>query len=106
MPYSCIVFAQQQMPHIDSMYWIMLVSRILHILGAIILVGGLCYLRFVVSSESGASAPTSPDQFFGGRRAAWAKWVGIATALLLITGIWNYVETTKIDDLAASYHMI
>jgi hypothetical protein len=94
------------MPHIDSMYWIMLVSRILHILGAIILVGGLFYLRFVVTSNNDSSASSSPDQFFGGRRATWAKWVGIATALLLITGIWNYIETAKLYDLATSYHMI
>ncbi len=106
MPHPSLLLAQQQMPHIDSMYWIMLVSRILHILGAIILVGGLFYVRFVVSSNGGQSSPTSPDQFFGGRRATWAKWVGIATALLLITGIWNYIQTSRLDDLAASYHMI
>ncbi|HVT29167.1 MAG TPA: hypothetical protein VHE81_14220 [Lacipirellulaceae bacterium] len=101
-----ILFAQQQMPHVDSMYWIMLVSRILHILGAVILVGGLFYIRVVITSASRASGADSPDQFFGGRRASWAKWVGIATAILLITGFWNYVQTTKLDDLAASYHMI
>ncbi len=106
MPDPSILLAQQQMPHIDSMYWIMLVSRILHILGAIILVGGLFYLRFVVTSNDDSSAPSSPDQYFGGRRATWAKWVGIATALLLITGIWNYIQMSKLDALATSYHMI
>jgi uncharacterized membrane protein len=85
------LLAQQQAPHLDSMYWIMLVSRILHILGAIILVGGLFYIRFVLSPVDTPPGTGPVDQLFGGRRATWAKWVGIATALLLITGFWNYI---------------
>jgi uncharacterized membrane protein len=107
MLHSFQLLAQQpNLPTLDSMYWIMLVSRILHILGAIILVGGLFYLRFVISPASPTSGPPHVDQFFGGRRGAWAKWVGIATALLLITGIWNYVQFAKLNDLAKSYHMV
>jgi hypothetical protein len=106
MNHQFLLLAQKQMPHFDSMYWIMLGSRILHIVGAIILVGGLFYLRFVISSADQAMGATPPDNFFGGRRATWAKWVGIATALLLITGFWNYIQIAKLDDLVTSYHMI
>ncbi len=42
---TLLLFAQQAVPRLDSMYWIMLASRILHIFGAIILLGGLFYLR-------------------------------------------------------------
>ena len=90
----------------DSMYWIMLMSRILHILGAVILAGGLFYIRTVVSPAAPTAGAQGADQFFGGRRAAWAKWVGIGTALLLITGIWNYVQFSKTYDLAKTYHMV
>jgi len=31
---------------------------------------------------------------------------GIGTALLLITGIWNYVQFSKTYDLAKTYHMV
>src|SRR3954452_8593125 len=103
---SILVAQQSQMPTLDSMYWIMLVSRILHIVGAIILAGGLFYIRFVVSPASAPPVAQPPDQFFGGRRAAWAKWVGIATALLLFTGFWNYVQFTKTYDLPKFYHMV
>jgi uncharacterized membrane protein len=107
MLHSLTLFAQQpHMPTTDSMYWIMLVSRILHILGAIILAGGLFYIRYVVSPESAPAGTQPPDQFFGGRRATWAKWVGIATALLLFTGFWNYVHFRKTYDLAKFYHII
>jgi uncharacterized membrane protein len=91
---------------LDSVYWIMLVSRILHILGAIILVGGLFYLRAVVFPTA-ASDAANPDQQFGGRRAAWAMWVGIATLLLLVTGVWNYIQMIRLHEkLAPSYHML
>ncbi len=97
---------QSQMPTLDSTYWIMLVSRILHILGAIILAGGLFYIRYVVSPVSAPAGTPPVDQFFGGRRASWAKWVGIATALLLFTGFWNYVQFSRTYDLAKTYHMV
>src|SRR3954464_11758626 len=98
MQHLSILLAQQpQMPILDSMYWIMLVSRILHILGAIILVGGIFYLRFIISPTNAAPGAAPVDQFFGGRRAVWAKWVGIATALTLITGFWNYIQIAKLN---------
>jgi uncharacterized membrane protein len=96
----------QQMPRIDGMYWVMLASRVLHILGAIILVGGLFYLRTVVSPASAPPGAAPADQHFGGRRATWAKWIGIATLLLLVTGFWNYFRYIKTYELASSYHMM
>jgi hypothetical protein len=106
MPHSLLLLAQQpHLPTTDSMYWIMLVSRILHILGAIILAGGLFYIRYVVSPVS-PPAGAEPDQFFGGRRGTWAKWIGIATALLIFTGFWNYVQFSRTYELAKFYHMI
>src|SRR3954453_22420094 len=103
---SLLLAQQSQMPPLDSMYWIMLVSRILHILGAVVLAGGLFYIRFIVSPISAPPGPDPVDQFFGARRAAWAKWVGIATAILLFTGFWNYVQFTRTYDLPKTYHMV
>lgn len=92
------------LPALNGSYWVMLASRVLHILGAIILMGGLFYLHAVVTPAAPTSAAV--DQRFGGSRAAWAKWVGIATLLLLVTGLWNYVQGAKQYDLAKSYHMV
>ena len=96
------------------MYWIMLASRILHIFGAIILLGGLFYLRAVVTSiplsyreGPGEGSFTPADQLFGGRRAVWAMWTGIASLLLLVTGLWNYLQMIKMHErLSPSYHMM
>jgi len=97
----------QTVPHTDGMYWLMLTSRILHILAAIILVGGLFYLRAVVSPAVAVAGATSTDQLFGGRRGAWAMWVGIASLLLLVTGLWNYMQIIQTNEkMASSYHMI
>jgi uncharacterized membrane protein len=98
--------AQQTMPELNSTYWVMLVSRILHILGAIILVGGTFYLRSVIL-PSVATSGADTDRLFGGRRAAWAMWIGIATLLLLVTGLANYLYIIRVHErLASSYHMI
>jgi hypothetical protein len=110
---TLLLLAQQSVPRLDSMYWIMLASRILHILGAIILVGGLFYLRAVVTSVPlpyregpGEGSFTPADQLFGGRRAVWAMWTGIAALLLLVTGLWNFIYTVKQNELHWSYHVL
>lgn len=103
-----VIIAQQTtMPKVDGMYSLQLVSRILHILGAIILVGGVFYIRQIISPTSTAPGTAPVDQLFGGPRSAWAKWVGIATALLIFTGFFNYIMMIKQHErLASSYHMI
>ena len=108
---ALLLLAQQSIPRMDSMYWLMLASRILHILGAIILLGGLFYLRSVITSvplpvREGLGEGSSADQQFGGRRAVWAMWTGIASLFLLVTGLWNFFQFIKTYDLSPSYHML
>ena len=69
--------------------------------------GGIFYLRAVVSPVDAPPGTAPVDQLFGGRRAAWAKWVGIATLLLLATGLFNYLQIIRQNErMASSYHMI
>ena len=105
---SLLLLAQQSpAPQLDGLYWLMLLSRICHILGAIILVGGLFYIRSIISPVSAPAGTAPVDQLFGGPRATWAKWVGIATALLIFTGFFNYIMIIKQNErLASSYHMV
>jgi putative copper export protein len=108
MHFALELLAQQSPgPSFTGLYWVQFVSRICHILGAIILVGGLFYLRTVISPVDTPPGTARVDQFFGGRRATWAKWVGIVTALLLISGLFNYTMVIKQNEhLAPSYHMV
>ena len=85
-------------------YLIQLISRVLHILAAIILVGGLFFLRSVLAAKGSES-------WFTERRAIWARWVGIATLLLLITGFYNFfvIHTAAKaggEELPATYHAL
>jgi uncharacterized membrane protein len=100
------ILAQGTMPKFDGLYWLLLLSRVLHMLGAIVLVGGLFYLRMVVAPSAARATNPSPDVWFAGQRAAWAKWVGVAAAVLIVTGLFNYYEIYVGYDLAQSYHMI
>ncbi|MCA9230313.1 MAG: hypothetical protein KDA57_06665 [Planctomycetales bacterium] len=94
----------QGMPVIDSGYVIQVASRVLHLVSAMILVGGLFYLRTVLS-------PAGEEAYFAGRRAIWAKWVGITSGLLLVTGIYNLMQIigqSKAAEvkLPPTYHML
>ena len=81
-----------------------LVSHILHVVGAVILVGGIAYLRTVVAPAAAPGKGDPVDRLYSGRRAAWARWVGIATVLLLATGIFNIVLVMKTSpNLSGSY---
>jgi uncharacterized membrane protein len=80
----------------DGMYWLMLVLRVLHILGAVVLVGGVFYLRAVVAPAMPGGATV--DDWFAGRRAAWARWVATATTVLLVTGFLNYLHVTQTNE--------
>jgi hypothetical protein len=103
-----LLVAQGMMPRFDAAYCLALTSRVLHILSAIVLVGGVFYLRMVVAPRLRQSdADAGSDPWFAGRRGAWAMWVGIATLVLIITGLWNYWQVIReYEKMAASYHML
>jgi len=95
----------QAMPRFDGWYFVLLTSRVLHVLSSIILLGGIFYLLAVVAPRAVTSGGNA-DAWFNGNRAAWAKWVGITTALLLVTGLFNFITIVKANEIAVSYHML
>jgi uncharacterized membrane protein len=95
----------QSMPQFDAQYFLLLTSRVLHILGSIVMIGGVFYLLAVVAPKV-AVGNYSADDWFSGNRAAWAKWVGISTSVLLVTGLFNFVMMVKLNHIATSYHML
>jgi len=91
---------------------IQIISRVLHILSAIILVGGLFYIRTILSPAGGSSSEDMNRACFADRRAIWAKWVGISTAFLLVSGFYNFfmiLGESKVEGAAKlppTYHML
>ncbi len=81
-----------------------ILSRVLHILPAMVLVGGLFYLRTMV-------VPIGGEDPYAGRRTAWARTVGICTMLLLATGFYNFMAILNQakeagEKLPPAYHML
>ena len=73
-----------------------LISRWVHILFAVIVVGGVFFMRFVVH---GATAEALDE---AGRKALrdavvkrWKRWVMISITLLLASGLYNYLVVTR-----------
>jgi hypothetical protein len=96
--------AEAAEPQVDAAFTLRVLSRVFHIMFAIIIGGGLFYLRAVL-------APAGADACYAGRRAVWARWVGVATLILIVTGMFNYI--TFIRDakaagapLPSTYHMM
>jgi uncharacterized membrane protein len=107
-----LLVAQYTVPSLDSGYgWLMFASRLLHILSAIILVGGLFYIWAIVTpANASLASETAPgasvDHYFGGRRATWARWIGFASLILLATGLWNFISMVTANKLHFTYHIL
>jgi uncharacterized membrane protein len=75
----------------DPLFPALLALRYMHILGAITLMGGTIFMRFalapVVAGLDGATKSTIHEQV----RSRWSKFVMLAAALLLISGIANMI---------------
>ena len=82
-----------------------IVNRALHIMSAIILGGGIFYMRSVLSY-------TGPDACFAGRRQVWSRWVMVASTFLLASGMYSYLTNVwdaKVPGAKAlpmTYHML
>ena len=66
-----------------------LVSRWLHIVAAIILVGGTLFMRLALAPVASASKSSETAELRESIRRKWAKWVMISVAFLLISGLYN-----------------
>jgi hypothetical protein len=99
-----MIEALAQAPAVNGPFILSVLSRVFHIGSAIIIGGGLFYMRTIL-------APSGAEACFAGRRELWAKWVGIATFLLLASGIFNLVriiQQAKASgvEIPATYHAL
>ena len=84
----------------NSLFWIMLLLRYMHILGAIALMGGTIFMRFaLVPSVAGVDDKTRQN-LHEQIRSRWAKFVMLAAALLLVSGIANMALTPMNYELS------
>ena len=102
-PSATVPVVEAARPTVDAAYMLGITSRVLHILSAIVLGGGLFYIKTVFSRRS--------SDAFADRRGAWAMWVGIASLLLILTGLYNFIAINNAvkaggAKLPSTYHML
>ena len=79
----------------DTQFILNLISRWLHVIPAIIMVGGTLFLRLtlVPATEQGTVDAAAREAI----RKSWVKWIGICTLLLLVSGFYNaFVKATTL----------
>jgi hypothetical protein len=92
-------------PTMDGTTIVRIVSRALHLLCAIILGGGVFYIRSVL-------ADAGPEACVAGRRQVGARWIAVAATVLIATGLFNYIAYVRDDkapgatELPPTYHMM
>lgn len=83
-----------------------LVSRWLHIVGAIAAVGGAIFALFVLLPASGVLSADAREKFHAAVRQRWSKIVFTAIGILLLSGLYNFVMISKgfRGELPGWYH--
>ena len=82
-----------------------LISRWLHVIPVIVMVGGTLFLRLALLPALAASENAElRDTVRESVRKKWAKWIGISTLLLLVTGLYNAYFKAITYELSPLYN--
>ncbi len=89
----------------DTLFNILM--RVVHVMSAVVLLGGACYVRFVLLP---AAAELPEAEHAALRERLLSRWKSIVhrgIGLLLITGFYNYLEVTSPQHRGQGlYHML
>lgn len=86
---------------------VMFVSRWLHILAAVTAGGGAIFMKLALHPASQTLAEGERQTLREAVRARWSKVVMISIAVLLATGLFNFIQIVKLYDLKGTpYHAL
>ena len=99
---------KERMPVFDGSYFLSFASRLAHIGCAALLFGGLFYLRFIIlpNEKTQTENDDLAGRLFGTKRKRWAMVVMLTAALLMASGLFNYMAIRKLHELPKLYHML
>ena len=84
-----------------------LLSRWIHIGTAVVLVGGTCFLRFVLAPAAAQLSETEHAKLRQLVMQTWKKFVHGGIALFLISGLYNYLVVMRpLHQGDKAYHML
>ena len=92
----------------DDLNLVVLISRWVHIMAAIITVGGAVFMRFALwPSATSVLDDEQHQRLRDAVRSRWAKFVHICIALLLVTGGLNFALLAMLPKIdAMPYHAL
>ena len=96
----------------DPLFYLLLVLRYMHILGAVMLMGGTIFMRFALAPTVLTLEGSSRADFHDRVRSRWSKFVMLSSGLLLVSGLANMMlftssryELDRVPVLGMSYGM-
>jgi len=93
----------------DPLFPVLLILRYMHILGAIILMGGTIFMRFALAQVVAGLDAKTKTVLHEQVRSRWSKFVMLASGLLLVSGLINLMLASqyKFDPVfGLSYNMV
>src|SRR5436189_6082074 len=93
----------------DPLFWLLLILRYMHILGAIALMGGTIFMRFALRPIVVGLPPETKVIIHEQVRSRWSKFVMLASLLLLVSGITNLALASRYQFepvFGMSYHLL
>jgi len=94
-------------PAFPGAFGVQVVMRWVHVITAVVVVGGVIFMRLMLAPVAGASLdPAAQDQLRAGIMARWRKVVHVGILLFLISGFYNYFFVTRFAHEAPAYHML
>jgi uncharacterized membrane protein len=79
----------------DPLFPVLLLLRYMHILGAIMLMGGTIFMRFALRPAAKSLPPDVHAGLHEQVRGRWAKAVALASLLLLVSGLANLALASR-----------
>ncbi|MBI2435949.1 MAG: hypothetical protein HYV26_24095 [Candidatus Hydrogenedentes bacterium] len=86
---------------------VQLLMRWIHVLTAVVLAGGVVFMRFVLMPAAKATLDDAAHQRLRGAIIPkWRKIVHTGILLFLISGLYNYLFVTRFKHADSMYHMM
>lgn len=90
----------------DPLAVVALVFRWVHVLSAVLGIGGAMFVRLALIPAAATLEPAAHDQLREAVRAHWARWLHAAVGLLLVSGLVNFGLKVVKYQLPPTYHMV
>lgn len=88
------------------MFAVDVASRIIHVLTAIVLLGGSTFMLLVVLPTLQSSDDATRSKIASGLRGIWKRYVHAGIALFLISGFYNYFKAMPLHKGDGLYHAL